>query len=140
MNDVLHLNTNPFLNRDQPRHSNSVINLMPLGYVADVNAWVSENHFFSDICYMRYVYVPIWEHWAGCVTFSKLMNVPPSPDHYLNAILKPLGVNGNPPLTSPKYVGATKLPIFCNSTTTRKSNMAAAKPEMHGKWLFNFVR
>ena len=56
------------INRNPPRHRNSVNNLMPLGYVADVDAWMSGKNFFY-IRYMRYVYVPIWEHWAGRVTF-----------------------------------------------------------------------
>ena len=41
-------------NRNPPRHRNSVNNLMPLGYVADVDAWMSGNFFFlhtlHEIC------------------------------------------------------------------------------------------
>ena len=62
---------------------------------------------FFYIRYMRYVYVPIWEHWAGRVTFFKI-NECTLQTTLLNAIFKPLGVNGNPSVTFPKYVGATK--------------------------------
>ena len=53
------------------------------------------------------------------------------------AISKPLRVNRNALVTFPKYGGATKRHIFRNSTPTRNTKMATAKPVIN---IYSFIK
>jgi hypothetical protein len=64
----------------------------------------------------------------------------PSQIDLFNAISKPLAVNRNDLLTFPDYEEATKWDTFRNSTPTRETKMAAAKPVINIHWYINYIQ